>query len=471
MNFKENADKIIQDNTGLIRSKAFTSYLKSIGKSFYITSDVLELVKKINQPMNSIIITDLPLVSIPSNIKKEIIIFNFSDLPFNLPAQFYERLTIEEIIKSLEFIVHENVSSDELKKCTVKDILDKANQFSLNAKFKWHQDLLSNLLDKEINYDDILQIGYSFGYLNYLAWMTNQEVQKKLVEKVDDIVSQYILADKLKNVFYEPVSTFKSVDKIRSYIKQRQKKKMALICFDGMGVAEWDLLKNYLKECDFVLNERFIFSMIPSNTLISRSAIFYGNIETVYNLNYSNEEKEFKEFFHNFFVKFFREEEHLDHKNLLGVDFVCIIYNIFDNIAHSTHLPPSKKNKNIYFINVCNYLEKSSIMNSLKTLIEKGYQIYLCSDHGSVVAQGNNQKIDKWIQDQYSKRACIVKNDELVRNLKHIDCDTIKIPFDDTRLVLLAKNRTMFDSAKKIGITHGGITVDEIVVPFIEVTA
>lgn len=461
------------DNTGLIRSTAFISFLKDIGKKFHLVSTVLELIKSVNRQDRSVIITNLPLVSLPSNLKNEneIIVFNFSDLPFNLPAQFYERMSIDEVIKTLEFIVHENIEKDDLQKYTVKDILDKANKYTLKAEYKLHLDLLSNLLDKEIDYDDILQIGYSFGYLIYLAWMTNQKLQNELIEKVDEVVSQYILADKWKTVFYEPVSTLKLVDKIRKYIKQGQKKKIALICFDGMGVAEWFLLKNYLKQGDFALNERFIFSMIPSNTLISRSAIFYGDLETVYSLNYSNEEKELKDFFNNYFVKFFKEDEKMDQKNLLGVNLVSIIYNVFDNIAHATQLPAGKKNKNIFFSNVINYLEKSSILNSLKTLIQNDFQIYLCSDHGSVVAQGNNQKIDKWLQDQYSKRACIVKNDELTRNLKHIDCDCIKIPFDDTRLVLLAKNRTMFDSEKNIGITHGGITVEEIVVPFIEVIA
>ncbi|MBD3339111.1 MAG: PglZ domain-containing protein [Candidatus Lokiarchaeota archaeon] len=473
LNLHENANKIILDKTGLIKSDAFISHLKSNNKNFYISRSILEILKILNRNENAIIITDLPLVSLPSSVqqKSELIVFNYSDLPFNLPSQFYERLTIDEIIKSLEYIVHKNIKIDILKKYTIKDILNEASKFSLNAHYSWHLEMLAELLNQEINYNSILQIGYSFGYLNYLAWLTHQKPKDELLEKVDSNVSQYILSDKLKNAFYEPLSTFKTVDKIRNYIKSQQKQKIALICFDGMGVAEWFLLKDYLKQGNFSFNERFVFSMIPSNTLISRSAIFYGNLETVYNLSYSNEEKELNEYFENYFVKFYRQEDHLDHKNLLGVDFVCIIYNIFDDIAHNTQLPPDNKNKNIYFINVRNYLEKSKILNSINTLVKNKYHIYICSDHGCVVARGNNQKIDKWLQDQYCKRACIVKNDELIQNLNHLDCDRIEIPFDNTRLVLLAKNRTMFDSDKKIGITHGGITVEEIVVPFIEVNA
>jgi len=471
LNLHENANKIIIDNTGLIISEKFTSYLKDSGKDFYITHDVVNLVKTINEHKKIIIITKLHPISLPSNLKKqtEIVDFNFADLPFNLPTQFYKRVSTEEIIKSLEYIIHENIKTDEVKKSTVKDILNNANLFALNAEFKRHFELLTHLFEKECNYDNILQIGYSLGKLNYLAWKTNKNLNDELVKKVDGYVSNYILSGKLKRAFYEPISTFKTVDKIRDYIKSQKRQKMALICFDGMGVSEWFVLKDHLEQCNFRIKDRFIFSMIPSNTIISRSAIFYGDLETVYNLSYSNEQKTLKKYFKDYHVKFFREEEQLDHKNLLGVNFVSIIYNIFDNIAHSTKLPPNDKNKNIYFKSVFNYLEKSCILKNLEILIEEKYKIYICSDHGCVVAQGNSQKIDKWLQDQYCKRACIVKNDELVKNLKHIDCDTLEIPFDNTRLTLLAKNRTMFDSAKKNKITHGGITVEEIVVPFIEV--
>jgi hypothetical protein len=46
----------------------------------------------------------------------------------------------------------------------------------------------------------------------------------------------------------------------------------------------------------------------------------------------------------------------------------------------------------------------------------------------------------------------------------------MKIPFVENKTIVLPEGRTMFSNLNSIEITHGGITVEEIVVPFIEVS-
>ena len=85
----------------------------------------------------------------------------------------------------------------------------------------------------------------------------------------------YILPGQLKSLFYETFQNIKSVDKILPFIdnkKSNDNKKIALICFDCMGIAEWELLKTFFKDFDFT--ERYLFSLIPSITSISRGAIY-----------------------------------------------------------------------------------------------------------------------------------------------------------------------------------------------------
>lgn len=471
LNLRESTNKIIIDNTGLLVTKEFIAYVKSQQLNIKKSDDISEIVKLVNSIRGINVVTTLHHSYIPShlNAHAEVHKFSFSDLPFKLPIQFFERLSIEELITTLEYIANTNFDFNNFNDYAIKDLLTKSNTYKLTAEYKNTIKSIEKLLVQECDYNIILEIGYHLGKLVYLGWLSNQIISDELIQQIDNFVSSYIYAGKLKNIYYEPIANFRSVDKIRDYVNQQNEKKIALICFDGMGVAEWLLLKEYLRPLNINFRERFVFSLIPSNTIISRSAIFYGDLNIVYHLKSSNEEKAFKEFFPSSHTKFFSNFNKAKKNDLLGYDVIAGISNIFDSIGHNTKLPINVKTKNIYFENVENYLQKSSIVNLIDNLVKEKYKIYICSDHGCVVAKGNGEKIDKWMQDQHCKRACLLENNELAINLKTINNEFYELPFEKSKIALLAKNRTMFDSMKKNGITHGGITVEEIVVPFIEV--
>jgi len=92
------------------------------------------------------------------------------------------------------------------------------------------------------------------------------------------------------------------------------------------------------------------------------------------------------------------------------------------------------------------------------------FTVYLCSDHGSVVAIGNGQKLDKYLIDNFAKRAVIVPE----ASAALIEQTKIKIPFVEGKIIVLPLGRTMFANKNQIEINHGGITVEEMVVPYIK---
>ena len=47
--------------------------------------------------------------------------------------------------------------------------------------------------------------------------------------------------------------------------------------------------------------------------------------------------------------------------------------------------------------------------------------------------------------------------------------DHYEVPFVEDKVTLLAKGRTMFASTKVREISHGGITLEELIVPFVEI--
>jgi hypothetical protein len=149
----------------------------------------------------------------------------------------------------------------------------------------------------------------------------------------------------------------------------------------------------------------------------------------------------------------------------MGYYCISVLYPFFDELCHAAVFPPQYKSKILYFEAVKQYLEQSSVKNTLKILIQNGYKLYFCSDHGSVVATGNGKKVEKYLQDKFAKRACIIpkESSELTEHRK------LAIPYIEDKILALPDGRTMFTNKGKIEINHGGITLEEMVVPFIKV--
>ena len=94
------------------------------------------------------------------------------------------------------------------------------------------------------------------------------------------------------------------------------------------------------------------------------------------------------------------------------------------------------------------------------------FALYFCSDHGSVIAKGNGEKLQKYLIDDFAKRAVIIP--EEASDLTEFE--KVDIPFVPYKKLVVPEGRTMFTQKNKIEINHGGISLEEIVVPFITVT-
>lgn len=406
-------------------------------------------------------------LSLPTYLrtKVNIIEFNEKQLPIDIESQILSQISILQLIQLIGYQLDKS-SLQRITRHNLRQILKDSEGYDFEKKANYFREQIINDCQNVRTYDDILTLGYIWGRYIYCNYRAGKWLDNELAEKVDKATEDLILMGILKSTFYESTTSFKTVDRIVKYIKNKNDSRVALICFDGMGATEWHLLKDYLTEDNFCFKEKYIFALIPTMTRISRSAIFYGNADSIYNITSPNEDKAFKEMFTEKNVGIYREGQLQSDEQLLGIDTVKIIYNVFDNIAHKTILPPKEKNKGIYLINVQNYLEKSSIKNELMLLKESGYKIWICSDHGCVVATGNGQVIDKYLIETSSKRATIIVKSELS---KFYDMNIYEIPFIKDKVVLLAKDRTSFSYKNKTEITHGGISLDELIVPFVEV--
>ena len=459
--------KLVLDQTGVLLGKKFVQFLNNEGINFQVIESLYELLLSIKRKPTLILTS---LTEVPSHIEKNInvTVWDYTNLTIDIEESVAETLTVDQIVALTIYN----------EKHPIQRLITNENLHNiLNESIISYNKMLPTLMSERIhsqarsieNHNDILNLGRLWGEYVHLCFNANEQPDIELQQMVDDITNQFVLSGKLKNSFYETADELKSVDKIRAFLKeQSDESKVALVCFDGMGVAEWQVLRDYLHKSDFSFNESYMFSLIPTMTKISRSAIYYGDYRSVYELKSPNENAQFKQFFNDRTCGFFRESDLQNEDSLLGIDLVSIIYNLFDDLAHKTLLPSDDTTKSLYFKSVQNYLEESKVKEQLTLLKELGYKIYFCSDHGCVASKGNGQKIDKYLIDDASKRATLIGKTQLAN---FYDADHYEIPFVEGKVVLLAKKRTIFASSKVREISHGGITLEELIVPFGEIIA
>ena len=285
---------------------------------------------------------------------------------------------------------------------------------------------------------------------------------------MDAYSDEFFLNNKMQSVFYASTPRNpKTVDKILHNINVDNKEKVALLCFDCMGFAEWLVLKEYLSNEQLEFDEVPVFALLPSVTVFSRQAIFSGSTD-VYNIkvpNRSNEISNFSSFFNGKETKSFSEKDEISSDILIGYQYINILYNFFDELCHSVIFPLAENTKSLYFDAIKAYLSKSNLVETIRTLLKNDFSVYFCSDHGSVLASGNGIKLEKYYVDSFAKRAVVIpeKANELIENIK------INIPFVKDKLIVLPEGRTMFTYKNKKEINHGGISIEEMVVPYIKV--
>lgn len=279
-----------------------------------------------------------------------------------------------------------------------------------------------------------------------------------------------------------------TVDKILNYINSNFKEEnIALIVMDGMSYDEWFILKEYLKS--FKITELESFSILPSVTSFSRTAIFNGKppkgfLRDDYTTENKAEQKGFVNYFKNKgidendilfghvdlnldLVKNNNIKEELEFKYLKGYKKIGLICNLFDDEAHNISI--FGENKSNLYKNISSAIESSNLIKLLKNLKENGYIIILAADHGNIYCESNGIKPNKNLEiDKISNRCSIYDSEVLANNLikeNPQECFKFNYSYLSKDLYLVFAVNGCFNY--KTSITHGSFSPEECIVPVV----
>lgn len=259
--------------------------------------------------------------------------------------------------------------------------------------------------------------------------------------------------------------------------------RVALLVFDGLAMDQWIQIREYLvaRLPDFSADEGGCFAWLPTLTSVSRQALFSGlkprefsnSIETT-----SQEPSLWTRFWQE---NGLRKPDVVYQKGLKRTDQLAdleeaiarpnvkvagIVVDMIDEIVHGAMLGKRGIAGQISAWCDTGFVEKLFLL-----LAEHGYQIYLTADHGNVDADGIGRINQGVVTELKGERVRTYRSEALAASVpSDIDAfrfDSPGLPPDF--LPLYAATRGAFVPKGDQIVAHGGISVEELIVPFVKI--
>jgi hypothetical protein len=347
--------------------------------------------------------------------------------------------------------------------------LKNLDKISLMDDFRSKYRILDNLLNRDLN---IREWGTAARYWAKLVYLKQKNDLDKTLYDIRDRLDRKFLEfintgyDNLaydQRFHYAPLN-----NRILAYVMERKANKFAIICFDCLSFKEWPIIKEYLiNRISISFKEDFSIAIIPTVTLYSRRAIFSGVFPLEIN-EYGDEGKLFKNYLEkNLGINreeiLFKRSSSPEKLDFLGYRAVGLIYNFVDDLVHTA------QNHQMLFDNIENNLHNNELDKVIKSLLSDGFTVFFTSDHGNIFAEGNGYNPERQLVEDKASRVLLYTTDNLARNENFDNNIVLNFPniLGDNYVVTMTDRRKFGN--KEPGFTHGGINIEEVIVPFIEV--
>jgi hypothetical protein len=259
--------------------------------------------------------------------------------------------------------------------------------------------------------------------------------------------------------------------------------KIALIVVDGLALDQWLVVREALasKQPGLKFREQAVFAWIPSLTPVSRQAAFAGKAPIFFPSSIQTTDKEpalWAQFWADHgltpnevvYIKGLGDgsletvSEALSHPK---ARVAGLVVDKVDKIMHGMEMGTAGMHNQV------RQWAKQPFMNTLlDLLLDRGFRVYLTSDHGNVEAEGCGRPAEGAVADLRGERVRIYPDAVLRGKVKErfpaaLEWGTVGLPED--YLALLAPARQAFVQEKQRTVSHGGVSVEELIVPLIQI--
>jgi len=263
--------------------------------------------------------------------------------------------------------------------------------------------------------------------------------------------------------------------------------KIALLVMDGMSLSDWMLVKQawQARQNKWQFKENLVLAQIPTITAVSRHSLISGLRPADFYIPNATKSTETKAW-----SAFWMQKELAENSiSLIALNLdkndptpeitnprlqaICLIERQLDEIMHGSMLGSIGQQSTVeLWLSGGQSQNSTKLEKVLNTLLDEDFTVFITSDHGHCEAAGIGKPSEGLMVQSRGRRARLYKDHRTAEKIQSTYNNTM-IWEDDGLLpkdlaAVLPKGRQAFTDFGEIVVTHGGITIDEIIVPLIE---
>ncbi len=266
-------------------------------------------------------------------------------------------------------------------------------------------------------------------------------------------------------------------------IEDSGSRRAALIVVDGLALDQWVTIRQLLQKQDanLVMRESATFAWIPTLTSVSRQSIFSGKPPLYFpsSINSTNsEEKLWKQFWegHGLSRLDVAYQRGLGDGDAAGVldsaihpgktKVVGLVVDKVDKIMHGMQLGSAGMHNQIK-----QWCHAGFLSAMVGQLLDYGYEVWLTADHGNIQCDGKGRPSEGVIAETRGERVRVYPTPELRAQVAGAfpfahEWQPVGLPADYFPLV--AGGRDAFVDLGDAIVGHGGVAMEEVIVPLIK---
>lgn len=316
-------------------------------------------------------------------------------------------------------------------------------------------------------YSDWFAIAEEKAQLDVMAVQYDVKVD---TQEINCLFQQYVLAQfgKLSQNIDKasPVLVSKAMDYMSGHSE-----KFIIVVMDGMSEFDWKIISAVFNEV--IYEKSSIFAMIPSTTSISRQCLLSGKYpsQLLEPWKQSKEKMEFMDCARNLGYTDPQIGYERGYNAQFGSFVRCgaVIINDLDDMVHA-----QTQGRLGMFNDVTLLTNQKKLLEMTKRFLTAEYDVYITADHGNTPCIGLGKLMGTGVEVQTkSRRMLALKNfaDKagLIEKYGLVEYPKYYLPKEYDYLICDVGDS--FDARGDEVMTHGGITLDEVIVPFIKIKA
>ena len=257
--------------------------------------------------------------------------------------------------------------------------------------------------------------------------------------------------------------------------------KAALVVVDGLALDQWIVMRQELAQQrpGWRFREDAAFAWVPTVTSVSRQAVFAGRPPFYFPASIRGTQKEealWRRFWADCGISttvykkglgdgpFEAVAEIIERPN---VRVAGLVVDKVDRIMHGMTLGTAGMHNQVR-----QWAAQGHFAALLDVLFERGFQVYITSDHGNIEAMGCGRPDEGATADVRGERVRVYSDESLRRGVAVRFPDAWPWPPDglpEDYLPLLASGRKAFVRQGERSVAHGGVCLEELIVPFVKI--